>query len=301
MKKWISYIFDGLLVIVVGIVGFIAVSMFITKNNSKFGVPSVLGNSILYISTDSMDSEMDNHEYGPGTGIIITSVSDYSSLRTCEPIEWQVDEDGNYVLDEHGERIVTKVDKSGDIVTFNYLFVNTKTGEEFYYPDTHRLVHKYYDETDGLWHFVTKGDRDNISRNPYYSIEEWDETAFIGKLTYHSKFLGTLLRISSPSVAASVGEVAWFFPVLIGFIIFFVAGQSVISSVNKYRLENKAREEMILNELLSSNIDLNDDVAVETYRAKIEVRLELKEEFAKMKEQIRKEIEKEKLRVKNGK
>lgn len=294
MKKvWkvISIILDVILVLFVGVFLYAEVSMMITKNDPKnYGVPKAFGHSILYVLTNSMDDGTPNC-LARGTGIIIEDVKDYSSLRPSTPI-YQMDEEGNKVVDEHGNFIITDYEKDGDVLTF---FEAKTLGA----PDTHRLIEIIEPtETDPYYYFKTMGDRPDIherfvATHGNSGYELWDQTYLIGKEVTHSKFLGDLLRISSPSVAASEGEMAWLFPVGIIAPIAIISITFVVDEVIKYRKAMKKREEDMNNALLESGIDLNDEEAVEFFKMKYEIRLELEEEKEKLKEQIRKQLLKE--------
>ena len=273
VKKIISYVIDVILVLIILILGYVQISMLVSKNKNH-GVPQVFGKSFLYVATDSMDDPDNKDCLRPGTGIIIEKVKDFNSLRVSDPI---------YGDPDNPERI-TDYKKNGDVVTF-YL---TSIGV----PDTHRLIYKNYDEETGVWTFKTMGD--NPTAHKLMKMEEWTGDMLIGKEIYHSMALGSFLTIASPDAAASAGKQAWFFPVAIVTPIVILAGYYIVDAFVKYNKEEKERQAQIENAMVEAGIDMNDEEAKELFRMKMEIRLEYEEEKEKIKKQLRKELEKEK-------
>ena len=281
MKKWISRIIDIVLVLVVGVLLYAVISMMVTKNNN-YGVPKAFGSSFLYVATSSMDDPEQDNPIAPGTGIIIQEVS-LDSIRASEPIT------------ENGE--VVDYQKNGDVVTFYH--------EGLKAPDTHRVIEKWQDENGKYW-FHTMGDNPEI-HNKYkiYKgastellvqldiIQEWSEDKLIGKEVFHEKWFGDFLTIASPSAAASAGKTAWFFPVAVIVPIVIIAGISVADTFIKTNKENKAREEELEKMMVEAGIDLNDEEAVELFRTKEEIRLDIKEQMEIEMEKARKKALKE--------
>ena len=112
MRKWLSYTIDAVLVGVIALLGYVQISMILTKKGN-YGVPMAFGHSFLYVSTDSMDDEPSSSIW-KGNGIVIAKVAP-SSLVASTPI-----------LDENGEIIDFK--KDGDVVTFYYDKAFSKRG-----------------------------------------------------------------------------------------------------------------------------------------------------------------------------
>ena len=282
VKKIISYVIDALLVSIIGILGYVQISMLVTRDKN-YGVPSAFNRSFLYVATDSMANPDDKKSLVPGTGIIIEKVKDVNSLKLSTPV---FDEEN----DPNHEQDPIDFLRDGSIVTF---YLESKD-----VPDTHRLIDKFYDENGNLM-LQTMGD--NPIAHERHITETWNAKLLIGKVVYSSKALGSFLSIASPSAAASAGKSAWFFPVAIlapvmGLSIYYIA-----SAVIKYSKENKLRDQQIEESLRNSGVDLNDEEAVELFKMKEEMKLEYKDEYEKMKKRIRKEIEKEKEKLRNEK
>lgn len=272
VKKIISYVIDAILVLIILVLGYVQISMLVTKNKNH-GVPQVFGKSFLYVATDSMDDPNNPDCLRPGTGIIIEKVKNFESLRVSEPI---------YGDPEHPDQI-TDYEKNGDIVTF-YL---TSIGV----PDTHRLIYKNYDEETGVWTFKTMGD--NPTAHQLMKTEEWTGDLLIGKEVHHSMALGSFLTIASPDAAASAGKKAWFFPVAIISPIVILATYYIIDAFVKYNKEERERLAKIDEAMIAAGVDMNDEEAKELFRMKMEIRLEYEEEKERMKKKLRKELENE--------
>ena len=270
-KKIISYTVDVILVLIIIFLGYVQISMMVTKGNN-YGVPQVFGKSFLYVATDSMNNPEDKKSLSPGTGIVIEDVKDLSKLKVSNPI---------YGDEEHPE-LITDYDYSGDIVTFYLPSIGA--------PDTHRLIDRDYNEKTGKYTFRTMGDNPTAHQRMIY--EEWDEQYLIGKVIYSSKGLGNFLAIASPDAANSAGKKAWFFPVAIITPIVLLATYYIVDAIIKYRKETKAIEAKITEAMIASGIDMNDEEAKELFRMKELLRLEYQEEYEKMKKKLRKEIEK---------
>ena len=273
-KKIISYAIDIILVAIIVFLGYVQISMLVSKNDAKnYGVPRVFGKSFLYVATESMDNPEDPKCLKAGTGIIIEKVKDFNSLKVSNPVKWSDD----------NHEVVTDYDLSGDIVTFYLKGIGV--------PDTHRLIYKNYDETTGKWTFKTMGDNPEAHTWPI-KTETWTEDELIGRVVYSSKGLGTFLTIASPDAAASAGKKAWFFPVAIVTPIVILAVYYIADAFVKYNKEEKARTAQIEKAMVDAGIDMKDEAAKELFRMKEEIRLEYQEEKDRIKKQIRKEMEK---------
>ena len=272
VKKIISYVIDIILVLIILVLGYVQISMLVTKNKNH-GVPQVFGKSFLYVATDSMDDPNNPDCLRPGTGIVIEKVTNYASLKVSDPI---------YGDPEHPDQI-TDYEKNGDVVTF-YL---TSIGV----PDTHRLIYKNFDEETGVWTFKTMGD--NPTAHQLMKTEEWTGDLLIGKEVHHSMALGSFLTIASPDAAASAGKKAWFFPVAIISPIVILATYYIIDAFVKYSKEEKERQAKIESAMVEAGVDMNDEEAKELFRMKMEIRLEYEEEKERMKKKLRKELENE--------
>lgn len=272
MKKRLSYTIDVLLVGIILLLGYTQVSMMLNK---KFNVPSAFGVSFLYIVTDSMDDGDNPNSMPAGTGIIIQHVKDPSTLKPSTPI-YKYDDEGNKVLDDNGKPIIVDWEKDGDAVTFFY--------KKIEYADTHRIIETYLDESGTRW-FKTMGD--NPKAHKAKTTELWSEEYLIGKVTHHSKALGTFLEISSPQIAETISVVtkekhtAWLFPIVlitpIGALLFTYIGKSIYKAFK----EEKERDAKIDLALQESGINLDDEEAVELFRMKESFRLEYREELAR--------------------
>ena len=279
-KKWISYTIDALLIAMIAFLAYVQISMIVTKPKNH-GVPMVFGSSFLYVSTDSMDDPDNPDCLAPGTGIIIHSVGSYDELKTSNPI---LDEGGNPTGD---------YDKTGDIVTFYYATIRN--------VDTHRLIEKTYDETEGKWHFKTMGDNPVAHQRGAYKTESWTQDDLVGKVTFSSKALGTFLTLTSPDAAASAGKTAWLLPTAIIVPLVALAGMSIVDVYRTARKKEKEEEREINEAMIAAGIDPNDEVAAETFRQKEEFKREYKmkmdEEVAAAKKQYQDVLEKEKKRA----
>lgn len=273
-KKWISYTIDGLLIALIAFLGYIQVSMLVTRDKNH-GVPMAFGSSFLYVSTDSMEDPDNPDCLGVGTGIIIQKVQHYEDLRTSNPI---LDQEGNPTGD---------YDKTGDIVTFYYAAIRN--------VDTHRLIEKYIDEEDDKWHFVTMGDNPT-AHTGVYKKERFTEDDMVGKEVFHSKALGGFLTIASPDAAASAGKTAWLLPVGILVPLAILAVMSIVDVYRTAKAQERAEEEEILAAMIAAGIDPNDEVAAETFRQKEEFkreyRLKMQEEVELAKKRARKQHKK---------
>lgn len=274
-KKWISYTIDGLLVALIAFLVYVQISMIVTRPNNH-GVPMVFGSSFLYVSTDSMEDPDNPDCLAPGTGIIIQQVRSYDELRTSTPI---LDEGGNPTGDYQ---------KDGDIVTFYYKDIRS--------VDTHRLIEKTYDETDGKWHFVTMGDNPLAHKAGSYRKESWTQDDLVGKEVFHSKALGTFLTLTSPDAAASAGKTAWLLPTAIIVPLVLLAGLSIVDVYRTAKKKEKEEEAEILAAMIAAGVDPNDEVAAETFRQKEEFkreyRLKMEEELELAKKEARKKQKK---------
>lgn len=279
MKKWISRIIDILLVLVIGLLGYVEVSMLVTKDRNN-GIPQAFGMSFLYVVTDSMEVPNDPKSLGVGTGIVIKKTS-VEKLKCAKPVY-------EYNAETGEQKLVDYDTSTGDIVTFicrdRKIFIVDA-------PDTHRVIGKEYREDEGKWYITTMGD------NPIAHVgipsgrgktETWPADDLVGKVIFHSKALGTMLVISSPAVARSVGKRAWFFPIAILVPIATIVTITMVQAFVKYRKEEKEREAQLLVMMQEAGIDMNDPIAVELFRTKEEIRLEMKEEMEKEKEKARK-------------
>lgn len=300
VRKIISYVIDGLLLLIIGLFIYTEVSM-MTSKDKNYGVPRAFGVSLLCVATDSMDTGTSD-SLAPRTGIVIQSVNDVKSLNPSKEIS--VTEEGVTYQD---------YDLSGDIVTFYYYQGSTSAS----YVDTHRVI-AIHPKENGHYEIWTMGDNPILHEKYRKSggtsyFEKWDSEYLIGKVTYHSRALGELLIISSPSVASTMKESAWLFPLMMIVPIVIIAATYMIDEIIKYRKYLKDREAKILDAMAKAGIDPNDEVAVETFRIKEEMRLDYLEEKEKMLEEYRKEYlkakaeeekilqaEKEKLRKEHG-
>lgn len=278
-RKIISYIVDGVLLVIIGLLGYIQVSM---MSNKRFGVPVVFGKSFLYVATDSMDDGTKGC-YAPGTGLIIEKVSreGMMKLKLSTPIYEDPEDEYSKIIGYNND---------GSVVTFA-LDLTTQ-----YVPDTHRLIKRSVDPDGKVW-FVTMGDKYRLSPDEHgrFNFDKaWSEDKLIGKAVYHSKALGNFLTIASPNAAAAVGKKAWFFPVALIVPIVGLAGYYMAGAFVKYRKEEKERKAKIEEAMVASGIDLNDEEAVELFRLKEELKLDYQEEYEKIKKEIKKELEKKK-------
>ena len=263
MKKWISYTIDAVLVGVIALLGYVQISMILTKKGN-YGVPMAFGHSFLYVSTDSMDDEPSSSIW-KGNGIVIAKVAP-SSLVASTPI-----------LDENGEIIDFK--KDGDVVTFYY--------DKIKAPDTHRIIEKNYSSETATYTFVTMGDNPEAHR--LHRTETWDEKALIGKVIHHSEGLGNLLLIASPDAAAQQGKVAWLLPVAVISSLVILAGTWVIDVMRQTHLKAKQEEAEMQAKIVAAGIDLEDEEAVEAFRAKEEFKAEYRAKFEEEKEKAKQE------------
>ena len=183
MKKRLSYTIDGLLVALIGLMGYSQISMMMSAPKN-YGVPKAFGLSFLYIATNSMEILDDPNSLGIGTGIIIQSV-DPASLSVSSAKTYEENDEGNTryfkvnekcrFIDENGNETTdrskyvesTKDDINalprimdynldGDIVTFY------DKGLEYPAPNTHRLIDKWFDESTNKWMLKTMGDNPKI-------------------------------------------------------------------------------------------------------------------------------------------
>ena len=272
-KKIISYIIDGILIGLILLLGYMQISMTVSRNHNH-GVPQVFGKSFLYVATESMNDPDNPDSLSAGTGIIIEKVKDFDSLKVSTPIYG----------DPENPTEPTDYEKNGDIVTF---YLKSKQ-----IPDTHRLIYKNYDEKTGVYTFRTMGDNPNAHQGMIY--EEWTGDLLIGKEIYHSKALGTFLTVASPEAAASAGKKAWFFPVAIVTPIVILAVYYIADAFVKYHKEEKEFQAKVEKAIDEAGIDRNDVEAVELFRMKEEIRLEYQEEYEKTKKKLRKELEEQK-------
>lgn len=275
MRKWLSYTIDIVLILIIGVLGYVQISMLVTRDRN-FGVPSAFGHSFLYVLTDSMDDEP-NHSIWKGCGIIIEKV-DPKDLRPSTPI---YDERGN----------VIDYEKDGDVVTF---FLDS-----YGKPDTHRLVSKNYDAESATYVLETMGDRPDI--HAVMGKERWTEDKLIGRVVHHSEALGNLLVIASPEAAASKGQTAWLLPVTLISMIGIIGGITAFDIIKSGRVKRKEEEKEMERLLVEAGIDPNDEAAVEAFKAKEEFKREYKERFEeekeKAKEEARRIYEEEKRKV----
>ena len=275
-KKIISYAIDAILVLIIVFLGYVQISMLVSKNDKKnYGVPRVFGKSFLYVATESMNNPDDPNCLKAGTGIIIEKVQDFNSLKTSNPIYG----------DPENPEFITNYNLEGDIVTFYLDSVGV--------PDTHRLIYKNYDEETGVWTFKTMGDAPEAHNFPL-KTETWTGDKLIGRVVTWSKEFGTFLTIASPDAAASAGKKAWFFPVAIVTPIVILAAYYIVDAFVKYSKEEKERQKKIEEAMIAAGIDMNDEAAKELFRMKEEIRLEYQEEKDRIKKQIRKELDKNK-------
>lgn len=270
--KIVSWVIDGLLVAIIGVLVYVQISM-LTTRDGNFGVPMAFGKSFLYVATDSMTIPNDDTCVMTGSGIIIEKVNDPSTLQPATPIK-----------DADGKIIDYKLD--GDVVTFFW----KKLGA----PDTHRLIDKEF--IDGKWHFRTMGDNP-VLHEGYLHTEEWTEDVLIGRKIYHSKWFGDFLTIASPEAAASAGKTAWLMPVAVVVPLLILAAISVGDVFRTAKKEEKEEEEKMLKLMVASGVDPNDEEAAELFRQKeelkIEYRAKMEEEIAKAKKEARKKLERE--------
>lgn len=282
-SKWVSYTIDGILIALIAFLGYVQISMLVTKSKNH-NVPMVFGSSFLYVSTDSMDDPSNPDCLAPGTGIIIQQVKNYDELRTSNPI---LDEEGNPTGD---------YDKTGDVVTFYYSAIRN--------VDTHRLVEKTYNEEDGKWHFRTMGDNPVAHKPGAYKFETWTQDDLVGKEVFHSKALGTLLVHASPDAAASVGKTAWLLPTLIIVPLVALAGMSIVDVYRTAKRKEKEEEEEINAAMIEAGIDPNDEAAAEMFRQKEEFkreyRMKVDEEVALARKELEEMRKREEKKLKKG-
>lgn len=281
MKKWLSYTIDGVLLAFIGVLAYVQVSMLVTRQGNH-GVPMAFGHSFLYVTTNSMD-DAENNSIWQGNGIVVSKVP-FSSLVAADPI-----------LDGEGKEIDFDT-KTGDVVTFFH--------KEIAAVDTHRLVGIKYDDATSTYMFQTMGDNPTVHErfrrgdSGNNVIQTWDESAFIGKVVHHSEGLGNLLLIASPDAAASKGQTAWLLPVTVGAALGVIAVVTVIDVLRTSRRKKKEEEAEMNAKLIAAGIDLEDEEAVETFKAKeefkAEYRAKLEEETEKAKMAARKEMERKK-------
>ena len=271
MRKWLSYSIDILLIAIIGVLGYIQISMLVTKDGNH-GVPMAFGHSFLYVSTDSMDNKEEGSIW-MGCGIILEKVSP-ETLKPSTPIR-----------DEKGDIVDYKLD--GDVVTFYYAPLRA--------PDTHRLINMEYDAATATYSFETMGD--NPVAHQKRATEKWGQEDLIGKVVHHSEGLGNLLLIASPEAAASKGQTAWLLPTAVIGMIAIIAGITVFDVVKDSRKKKKAEEAEMQEKLIAAGVDLNDEAAVEAFRIKEEIKQEyrdkLDEEREKALEEARKARDKE--------
>ncbi len=280
--KIISTVVDVLLVLIIAFIGYLQISMLVSKKNN-YGVPQVFGQSVLYVATNSMEDPDNPKSIVPGTGILINKVKP-QDIKASTPV---YDADGVTIKDYL---------KDGDIVTFYY--------DKIKAPDTHRVVNIKIE--DGKYIFTTMGD--NPIAHQRMTTEQWSEDKLIGRVHTASRVLGQFLEISSPEAAAYLSartgkqHNAWFFPVAIIAPIVIIALTYTIRYAVTATKERRKRDAEIQLALEASGIDLNDEEACELFRQKEEMRMDIKEEmskeYAKAKAKALKEIEESK---KNGK
>lgn len=269
-RKWLSYTIDGILIALIAFFGYVQISMMATKS-SNFGVPMAFGSSFLYVSTESMDNPAIG-DLGKGSGIIIQK-ADPASLQVSNKIE-----------DPETGKI--DYDFKGDVVTF-YLVFPSGVG----YPDTHRLIGKEYNEETGKYTFKTLGD--NREANPTMQTETWTEDMLIGKVVYHSKGFGTLLTLISPDAAASAKKTAWLLPVAVLVPLAILAILSIVDVYKTARAKEKEEEAALEESMRKAGVDLNDEAAVELFKAKEELKMEYRAKLAEETELAKKQALKE--------
>ena len=232
-----------------------------------------------------------------------------------------IDKDGNkttsrseYILsnkdDPNAKRRIIDYALDGDIVTFY------DKGLEYPAPNTHRLIDKRFDEDSQKWYLKTMGDNPQIHKTfrnypeteNKNTVQVWESSYLIGKTIMYSKALGEFLVISSPAIAQTafvrnedgtwakdengnlIRRQAWLLPVVIivfvvGFIIYYM-------SKTIYRLlkESKARDLMIENAMIAAGVDMTNEEEVELFRAKEEIRLDIKQQMEQELENARESI-----------
>lgn len=271
--KWLSYAIDGVLLALIAFFGYVQISMLVTKSGNH-GVPMAFGSSFLYVSTNSMDSEKEKWQ---GQGIIIQKVKP-AELKISKPI-----------YNDQGQLI--DYDDSGDVVTFYYKTIMA--------PDTHRLVDIDYNEETKKYSFRTMGD--NPEAHQKMRTETWGEDDLIGKVVAHSEGFGSLLTLISPDAAASAGKTAWLLPVAVLVPLVLLAGLSIFDVFKEARRKQKEEDAAMEQAMLNAGIDLSDEVAVETFRAKEEYKMEYRAKLAEETERAKKEALKQlKKRKKEG-
>ena len=283
VRKIISYTIDVLLIAFIAFVAIAQIQMVSSRNDpANYGVPRAFGKSFLYVATESMNDPDNPDCMKAGTGIIIDKV-EITDLVVSTPI---LDEDGN----------VVDYQKDGDVVTFYYA--------EKQIVDTHRVVEIIHDEDNSTYTVYTMGD--NPEAHSRFTREKWDSKYLIGKVVYHSQWLGDFLSISSPDAAAHAGKTAWFFPVAIIVPILLLAIIYMIEPIKQYIKDRKKRNKLIQEALDASGIDQNDEKAVELFKMKEEMRLDYLEEYEETKTKYKKQLEaakkaEDKKKKKNGK
>ena len=89
-KKIISYAIDAILVLIIVFLGYVQISMLVSKNDKKnYGVPRVFGKSFLYVATESMNNPEDPNCLKAGTGVIIEKVKDF--MYDLKPLDDMAD------------------------------------------------------------------------------------------------------------------------------------------------------------------------------------------------------------------
>ena len=281
----ISTVIDVLLVSIIVFIGYMQISMLVSKKNNH-GVPQVFGQSILYVATNSMEDPNNPKSIDPGYGIVINKVKP-QDIKPSTPI-YGYDE-GNNPITKPYEEHESPIDylKDGNIVTFYY--------EKIKAPDTHRVVE--VELIDGKYFFTTMGD--NPIAHQKHTVEKWSQDELIGRVNSSSRALGQFLEISSPEAAAYLSartgknHNAWFFPVAIILPIVIIAVSYTVRYAVKMTKERRKRDAEIQLALEASGIDLNDEEACELFRQKEEMRLDIKEEMTKEYEKAKAKMVKE--------
>jgi signal peptidase I len=316
----ISWVLGALILLLLGC----QIAMLTSSSYKEYGVPSLFGYSFMQVKTDSMNGTASD-SLPTYTGIVVQKI-DPKEVRPNDIITFKsstTTSTGQSIVVSHRVREVMVYPSAeneqgslwiSSLEEFSTDGVNwtASTGLSYAFDSATRvrvrlqgnvsdstvtyIIPGYTSNTSGLRAFYTIGDYLNAQTCPEGGCpnsyrDNVSQANLIGKVIYHSNFLGTLLGAAMSN---------WFVPVCCLVPLAIIVTFSAIDLVKEGRGEQAEEERQILLAANKAGVDPNDERAYLLFSEKERYKIQVREQLEKTKEEERKRILREMKKKGNG-
>lgn len=277
MKKWVSHLIDGVLVVfILGLVGCQITLNLTSKDN--YGLGSLFGRSFVRVETDSMVGE-NSSSLNVGTGIVVEK-RDPSAIKV------------------------------GDVITFYSVAASQEFGG--YQRVTHRVFQIITDQQYGLI-FYTYGDNAHAETCPVKNTEKgcdesvrdsYKDTVYANPDLFtdatKNQYLGVVVSHSDAfGWCLGVVQSSYFVPIAVLIPLLAIAVLSAVDLIREVKKANKEEQDELEKRMRAAGIDPSNEKDALLFTEKETYKLDLEKELKAQKEAEKKKILKEMGKMKN--